>query len=277
MAAQIGGVFMALDLTNLDSVREFATEFLSKYDRLDVLVCNAGVMMPAELTHTKDGFELQMGTNHFGHFLLCELLRNVLEKSAPSRVVILSSCASAKCSPAMGAECVVDFTDLHWQTRKYHKGEAYAQSKLANVLHAMEIPKRYKGVTAYSLHPGWVKTNLMKHAIPGCCMCCLSCCCMKCAGYMINVWDGTQTSLHCILSEPEALEDGAFYSQFGIYKDKASQAGGWPLKLPNPEATPGNAARLWEESVKLVGLDSSSVIGAPTEVKAPTQTPMPAS
>lgn len=277
VAQEAGGVFMKLDLTSLQSVREFAAAFLANYDRLDILVNNAGVMLPP-LARTKDDFELTMGTNHFGHFLLTELLKEVLEKSAPSRVVMLSSCAAAITSPKMGSEAKVDFSDLHWKSRKYDKGEAYAQSKLANVLHAMELPKRYTGVTAYSLHPGWVQSNLIRHAVPGCCKCCLECCAMKCVpNGMINVWDGTQTSLHCILSEPEDLENGAFYSQFGVYKDKASQAGGWPMKLPNAEATPENATRLWEESVKLVGLDSSAVIGAPTEVKAPAQTPMPAS
>jgi len=256
-AKEAGGIFMQVDLASLDSVRAFCTEFKAKFDRLDVLVNNAGVMMPP-LSHTKDGFELQMGTNHFGHFLLTELLKDLLEKSAPSRVVNLSSCASCECTTKFGTLNEITFDDLHWKSRKYDKGEAYTQSKLANVLHAREIAKGYTGVTAYSLHPGWVQSKLMRHMVPcGCVGCCLDCCCMKCTGQMINVWDGSQTSLHCILSEPEDLENGAFYSQFGIYKDKASQAGGWPMKLPNPNATDENAARLWEESVKLVGLGAA--------------------
>merc|ERR1711971_1074610 len=145
----------------------------------------------------------------------------------------------------------------------------YAQSKLANVLHAMEIPRRYTGVTAYSLHPGWVQSNLFRHQVGPCCKPIFECCAMKCLGKMINVWDGSQTSLHCILSEPEDLENGGFYSQLGIYVDKASRAGGWPLKLPNVEATDANASRLWEESVKLVGLGPSGSDSQPTEVKAP--------
>mmetsp|Transcript_108310 Transcript_108310/g.305352 ORF Transcript_108310/g.305352 Transcript_108310/m.305352 type:complete len:332 (-) Transcript_108310:94-1089(-) len=273
-AKEAGGIFMQLDLASLDSVRAFCDAFKAKYDRLDVLVNNAGVMLPP-LSHTKDGFELQMGTNHFGHFLLTELLKDVLEKSAPSRVVNLASCAAAPCSPDMGQACEIKFDDLHWKSRKYNKGEAYAQSKLANVLHASEIAKRYKGVSAYSVHPGWVQSKLMRHVVPGCCSCCVECCCMNCTGSMINVHDGSQTSLHCILSEPEALENGAFYSQFGIYKDKASRSGGWPMQLPNPNANDGNAARLWEESVKLVGLGPAG--HAPSEamvVKAPEQNGM---
>lgn len=263
-ATQAGGVFMHLDLGSLQSVRDFAKEFLGKYDRLDVLVNNAGVMVPP-LSRTKEDFELQMGTNHFGHFLLTELLKDVLEKTAPSRVVNLSSCAASPCSPAMGTNCEIDFSDLHWKTRKYHKGEAYAQSKLANILHAQEIAKRYKGVTAYSLHPGWVKTELMRYAIPGCIRPCVMCCCST-SGNMINVWDGSQTSLQCILSEADKLENGAFYSQFGIYADPGSKNGGWPMKVPNPNCNDANAERLWEESVKLVGLGAAS-----DAAKAPDQ------
>lgn len=222
------------------------------------------------LGRTEEGFETQMGTNHFGHFLLTELLRPMLESSAPSRVVNLSSCAAALCNPTMGAKCEIDFTDLHWKTRAYDKGEAYAQSKLANALHAMEIPKRYKGVTAYSLHPGWVQSELMRYAGPGCVVKCLQCCCMNVTGAMINVWDGSQTSLHCILSETSQLQDGAFYSQFGIYADPDSQNGGWPMKLPNPQANPDFAQQLWDESVKLVGLGADKA-GAPGIASAPNQ------
>lgn len=270
-ASKAGGVFMRLDLASLQSVRDFCKQFLAGYDRLDVLVNNAGVMV-CPLSHTPDGFEMQMGTNHFGHFLLTELLRDILEKSAPSRVVNLASCGAAPCSPQITKlGCEIDFADLHWQTRKYEKGEAYAQSKLANVLHAQEIAKRYKGVTAYSLHPGWVKTELMRHIAPGCCVGCIQCCCST-AGNMINAEDGSQTSLHCILSEASDLENGAFYSQFGIYKDKASQKGGWPMKLPNPIADdPATAQRLWERSRDLVGLGSADAAAEVGIVEAPGQ------
>lgn len=267
-ANQVGGVFMKLDLASLQSVRNFALQFQAKYQRLDVLVNNAGVMMPP-LGRTEEGFETQMGTNHFGHFLLTELLRPLLERSAPSRVVNVSSCAAALCSVAVGTTCEIDFTDLHWKSRKYDKGEAYAQSKLSNVLHAMEIPKRYKGVTAYSLHPGWVQSELGRHVLPSCVNSCLQCCCIK-AGNMINVWDGSQTSLHCILSDATQLQDGGFYSQFGLFADPDSQKGGWPMKLPNPQANPDIAAQLWDESVKLVGL-GADMAGAPGMSSAPNQ------
>lgn len=274
IAQEVGGVFMLLDLASLQSVRDFAKAFLEKFSRLDILVNNAGIMMPP-LSQTQDGFELQMGTNHFGHFLLTELLKETLEKSAPSRVVILASCAAAPCSPKIGTNCEIDFSDLHWKSRKYHAGEAYAQSKLANVLHAMEIPKRYNGVTAYAVHPGWVQTKLFRHQLPGCCFACLGCCCVNCTGDMIKVWDGSQTSLHCILSEPEDLQNGAFYSQFGIYQDKQSKKGGWPMNLPNPLANKEVSARLWDESAKAVGLALESDTAQATIVQAPGQKDMP--
>ena len=71
---------------------------------------------------------------------------------------------------------------------------------------------------------------------------------------MISAVDGAQTSLHCILTDAENMESGAFYSQFGIYKDVEAKKGGWPMKLPNPNATPEVALKLWEESEKLVGV-----------------------
>jgi len=73
------------------------------------------------------------------------------------------------------------------------------------------------------------------------------------SGNMISDQDGAQTTLHCILSDADDMESGTFYSQFGIYKDKKSRKGGWPLKMINPNATPEAAAKLWEQSEKLVG------------------------
>jgi len=92
---------------------------------------------------------------------------------------------------------------------------------------------------------------------------------MRCLGDMINVWDGSQTSLHCILSEPSALENGAFYSQFGVYADEYAKPGGWPMRNPNPEATPENAAKLWDTSAALVGLGSTPAGAQASSAKAP--------
>jgi len=250
-AAEVKGTFMELDLSSLQSVRSFVQAFLSRYHRLDFLVNNAGVMMTPE-GKTKDNFETQFGTNHLGHFLLTSLLKDILERSAPSRVVCVSSVAAAEMSLAPGI-AYIDFDDLNWVTRDYDSGAAYGQSKLANVFHAQEIAKRYRGVIAASVHPGWVDSNLGRHSVgDGCAKWLVQKIFRDCTGDMISPEDGAMTSLYCCLADN--IENGAFYSQFGIYKDKTSKAGGWPMKLPNPNDTPENSARLWDESEKLVGL-----------------------
>ena len=247
-------VSLELDLASLASVRACAAAFLARFERLDCLMNNAGVMMPP-LSRTADGFERQMGVNHYGHFLLTLLLKDVLERSAPSRVVVLSSCAACKCTMmCKDADPTIDYDDLAWEKRKYAPDLAYGQSKLANALHAREIPKRFAGVTAYSLHPGWVESRLMRHMGPGCVVACLKCCLKNVAGQMMGVDDGSQTSLFCALSDAEQLESGAFYTQVGIYQDPVAAKGGWPVPCPNPNCTADEAAKLWDHSVKAVGL-----------------------
>lgn len=240
---------MDLDLSDLASVRAFAAAFLARHTRLDCLINNAGVMMPP-YGKTKDGFEMQLGVNHLGHFLLTLLLKDVLEKSAPSRVVCVASCSACQCTMMCPSDPYIDYDDINWESREYEKDLAYGQSKLANILHAREIPKRFNGVTAYSLHPGWVQTQLMRHAIPSACLRSMMQGTFKRMGKMISVDDGSQTSLWVALADPSQLENGAFYSQSGIYKDKASQKGGWPMAVPNPNDTDAEAAKLWDWSVK---------------------------
>jgi NAD(P)-dependent dehydrogenase (short-subunit alcohol dehydrogenase family) len=249
-------VSLHLDLSSLKSVRECAAAFLSKFDRLDCLINNAGVMMPP-LSKTEDGFERQMGTNHFGHFLLTMLLKDALEKAAPSRVVILSSCAACKCTMmCKERDPSIDYDDLAWEKRKYEADQAYyGSSKLANALHAMEIPKRFSGVKAVSLHPGWVESKLMRYQLPPLCLGSLLICCFKrVMGAMMGVDDGSQTSLYCALADIDTLENGAFYTQVGIYVDPVAAKGGWPVPCPNPNAIAEEAAKLWDHSVMAVGL-----------------------
>ncbi|XP_041447735.1 retinol dehydrogenase 13 [Drosophila obscura] len=141
-----------LDLSSLDSIREFAAGFKKEQDKLHVLINNAGVMRcPKALT--KDGFEMQLGVNHMGHFLLTNLLLDVLKKSAPSRIVVVSSLAHTR-----GA---INVDDLNSE-KSYSEADAYSQSKLANVLFTRELAKRLEGtrVTVNSLHPGVVDTEL---------------------------------------------------------------------------------------------------------------------
>ncbi|HMV68176.1 MAG TPA: SDR family oxidoreductase [Myxococcota bacterium] len=242
----------ALDLGSLASVRAFAEAFKADYARLDGLVNNAGVMNTAQGA-TVDGFETQLGVNHLGHFLLTALLTDRLVAAAPSRVVTLSSCYH---DMAMGQEGEIALDDLNFQRRPYNGWKAYAQSKLANLLHARELARRLgdRGVTAVSVHPGWVRTNLIRNSLPVFVQDWLLWPVMRWFG-MIEPWEGAQTTLHALLSPEVPKDNGAYFSQLGMYRDKSLNRGGWPLRSPNPHAhDDATAARLWDESARLVGL-----------------------
>jgi NAD(P)-dependent dehydrogenase (short-subunit alcohol dehydrogenase family) len=147
---------MSMELGSLDSVRRFADAWLDRYDTLNLLINNAGVMAcPQGIT--EDGFELQFGTNHLGHFLLTNLLVPALVKGAPARVVCLSSRAHHMAG--------IDFEDIGFAFRDYDKWVAYAQSKTANVLFAVALDKRLagRGVRAFAVHPGVIETELSRH------------------------------------------------------------------------------------------------------------------
>jgi NAD(P)-dependent dehydrogenase (short-subunit alcohol dehydrogenase family) len=146
-----------LDVASQASVRAFAERFLRDHPRLDVLVNNAGVMaIPRR--ETVDGFEMQIGTNHLGHFALTGLLLGRLFESAPSRVVSVSSMMHTR-----GRFGALDAADLRLDTG-YSKWGAYGRSKLANLLFAYELQRRleidHPGVTSMACHPGYAATNL---------------------------------------------------------------------------------------------------------------------
>jgi NAD(P)-dependent dehydrogenase (short-subunit alcohol dehydrogenase family) len=146
----------ALDLTSLASVRAFAEWYGSRHDRLHLLINNAGVMY-TPFEHTAEGFEMQFGTNHVGHFLLTCLLVPMLLADPPSRVVNLSS------GGHMGSDIVWD--DVNFERREYDKFAAYGQSKTANILFSVELDRRLagRGVHAYAVHPGMIATELGRH------------------------------------------------------------------------------------------------------------------
>ncbi|MGH1341816.1 MAG: SDR family oxidoreductase [Nannocystales bacterium] len=242
----------ALDLGKLASVRTFADTVQEKHDALQGLINNAGVMNTPQ-QKTADGFEMQIGVNHLGHFLLTELLLPALKAGAPSRVVIVSSCFHDK---AMGREGKIDLDDLFFEKRDYDGWEAYAQSKLANVLHAQGLAKRLEstGVTAVSVHPGWVRTNLARHSMPVWVQNYILRPVLGIMG-MIEPWQGAQSSLHAALADDVPEHNGAYYSQLGIYRDKSCNKGGWPMKSPSPAANDdATADALYEKSRALVGL-----------------------
>jgi NAD(P)-dependent dehydrogenase (short-subunit alcohol dehydrogenase family) len=141
-----------LDLASLASVREFAATWEGD---IDLLINNAGVMAPP-LTRTADGFELQFGTNHLGHFALT----NLLLEHVTGRVVTVSSTGHR-----MGS---IDFGDLNWERKPYKAWRAYGQSKLANLLFTAELQRRLTAagspVLATAAHPGYAATNLQFHS-----------------------------------------------------------------------------------------------------------------
>jgi NAD(P)-dependent dehydrogenase (short-subunit alcohol dehydrogenase family) len=146
-----------LDLSRLASVREFAAQYQQKYDQLDLLINNAGIMFPP-YTKTEDGFESQIGVNHLGHFLLTALLLKLMPDSSESRVVSLSSNAHK-----FGK---INFEDLQSE-QKYSSTAAYGQSKLACLLFADELHRRLvangKQILSVCAHPGVAQTELARH------------------------------------------------------------------------------------------------------------------
>jgi NAD(P)-dependent dehydrogenase (short-subunit alcohol dehydrogenase family) len=150
-----------LDLASLASVRAFAERFRAAHDGLDLLINNAGVMAPPR-RHTEDGFELQFGTNHLGHFALANLLLPAMEGRRDARVVTLSSNAH-KTVPRIA------FGNLNGD-RRYFRWSAYGQSKLANLMFALELDRRLRSedstVKSLAAHPGYAATNLQSAAAP---------------------------------------------------------------------------------------------------------------
>jgi NAD(P)-dependent dehydrogenase (short-subunit alcohol dehydrogenase family) len=145
-----------LDLTSLASVRTAARMIRDITPVIHVLMNNAGVMF-TPFSRTSDGFEIQIGTNHFGHFELTRLLVPQLAAAGNARVVILSSGGHV-----MGD---VDFDDPNWERREYDKFVAYGASKTANILHTVEADRRLRdlGIRAYAVHPGTVATSLARY------------------------------------------------------------------------------------------------------------------
>lgn len=224
-----------LDLGELASVRSFAGEVLERFSRLDLLIENAGVMMPP-YGKTADGFELQIGINHLGHFALTGLLMERLLETDGSRVVVVSSLAHK------GAK--VDLDDLLWEDRPYKKWKAYGQSKLANLLFTYELQRRLDqagaGTIVTAAHPGWTSTNLQQHVglfsffSP--------------LGAM-EPWQGALPTLYAATS-PEA-RGGDYFGPHGFKEIR-----GFPKKVDSIALSHDEelAAGLWSVSEELVGV-----------------------
>lgn len=223
-----------LDLASLRSVQECARRLLQQHPAIHLLINNAGIMACPH-TVTEDGFEMQLGVNHLGHFLLTCLLLPRLRASAPARIVNVSSVAHRNGS--------IDFDDLMWE-KSYSAVRAYGRSKLANILFTKELAKRLEGsgVTTYSLHPGVIATELGRHLddsfFPG-----VSWMFGKMGRfYLKSPKQGAQTTIYCAVEESISHESGYYYS-------------GCKKKTPTRRARDMETARrLWEESARLVGL-----------------------
>lgn len=151
---------MQLDLADIPSIHNFVAEVKKNFSQLDTLINNAGVMMPNDRQETKQGFELQFGTNHVGHFILTNELLPLLEKTENSRIVTLSSLVAK-----MG-KADIYWNDMQWE-KSYDKMGSYAQSKLANMMFGIELQKRLvenesKTISVLA-HPGYTATNLQNN------------------------------------------------------------------------------------------------------------------
>jgi NAD(P)-dependent dehydrogenase (short-subunit alcohol dehydrogenase family) len=148
----------SLDLSSLNSIKIFSDEISKSYNQLDILINNAGIMY-CPYSKTQDGFEMQMGTNHFGPYALTAQLMPLLMKTSKSRIVNTASLAHLTGN--------IDFDDINWENRKYKTMQAYADSKIANLYFHFELVKKLKGQKNVPLviaaHPGWTKTELDRH------------------------------------------------------------------------------------------------------------------
>ena len=249
---------MRLDLADLQSVRDFAANFQKKHDRLDGLDCNAGMVAHGrEPQYTKDGFEISWAASYFGHFLLTELLLDVLKQTPSSRIVILSSVMHAG-NPRNRPN--VNLDDLNYKNRPYNNFAAYGEVKVASVLYAKELGERLKGtgVSAFSVHPGWARSNFGSGGNP------LMRFAMAVARPLTRSMsdsneEAAQTSLHCLLSDDALNHSGAYFSQSSVlYRDRECRDGGWPLESPNPNAkNMDTAKKLVDISYGMVGLQKA--------------------
>ena len=222
----VPAINLPVDLASLDSVRALAESVLAACPRIDVLINNAG-LFPSTQQKTVDGFEMQFGVNHLSHFLLTALLRERLVASAPARVITVSSMLHKRGK--------IDFDSFRGVAR-YSANAAYAQSKLANVLFALELAEQLAGtgVTSNVLHPGGVATDITRD---------LPWLVRKLIGLVfITPEQGARTTV-MLASDPDlATTTGAYFDQ---------------CKRAEVSALAHDAAlrqRLWQDSLSLAGL-----------------------
>ncbi|MFI5362295.1 MAG: oxidoreductase [Elusimicrobiota bacterium] len=239
-----------LDLADMASARAFGAAFLARGAALDLLINNAGVMSPMRRKTTADGFELQLATNHLGHFLLTALLLPALKRAPAPRVVTVASIAHRRGR--------MDFDDLQGE-RGYSPLASYAQSKLANLLFAFELQRRADkaGLKLLSVaaHPGVATTRILENGIGGGRPTLLTRCVNLVAPlYSHSEEKGALPTLYAA-TMPDAAP-GGYYGPDGF-----REMTGYPVRVDcRPRAKDAAAAaRLWDLSVRLTGADFSGL------------------
>lgn len=225
----------SLDLSDLGSVASFAQKMLATQPRIDLLINNAGVMVPPR-GKTAQGFELQFGTNHLGHFALTAPLLPRLAKQPGARVVVVASMAQR-----FGT---ISVEDPNWERRRYNGWLAYGQSKLANMMFALELQRRLtraeSSLIATAAHPGWTATDLQR-SDP--------------MSNLLNPMLAMPVAKGALTTLRAATDPGA---TGGSYWGPTGFAGmwGWTGEVPIPaKATDAAmAAKLWERSEELTGV-----------------------
>ena len=236
----------ALDLSSLDSVRSFAATFHDRHDGLDLLINNAGVMATPR-RQTADGFELQFGTNHLGHFTLTALLIDTIEGRRDGRVVTLSSTAHRTGRIA--------FDNLGGE-RHYFRWRAYSQSKLANLLFAFELDRRLRAagssVKSLAAHPGYAATNLQHAGPPG-----IESAIMRVTKALAAQSEemGALPTLYAA-TEP-GLEGGTYVGPDGFFEQRGHPEPVSPNRAARDEDV---AQRLWEVSEEMTGVRFESPV-----------------
>jgi len=227
---------MELDLANLASVNNFAENFQKNYSRLDLLINNAGVMIPP-YSKTTDGFELQFGTNHLGHFALTGQLLKLLISTKASRIVNVSSGAHN-----FGK---LDFDDLNWEKRNYAQWTAYGDSKLANLYFTYELDRKLKeqgiNTVVTASHPGWTATELQRTA--GDVMKYLN------GIFAQDITMGALPTLRAAIEE--GLKGGEYFGPNGFM-----EISGYPVKVESNQLSKDRAIaqKLWVVSEKLTSV-----------------------
>jgi NAD(P)-dependent dehydrogenase (short-subunit alcohol dehydrogenase family) len=225
---------LPLDLASFAAVRAFADAFNARFDTLDVLVNNAGVVL-RKRTVTEDGHETQFQVNHLSHFLLTALLRERIDAAPAGRVINVSSMGHTY------AKTGLDLDDLEFERRKYRGFVVYCNTKLANVLFTRELANRLDGtpVTANAVHPGWVASNLGREGDMGPI---LGAAAVLQKPFAISSEAGARTSVYLASSPDVAGVTGQYF-----YKCRVT-------KPSNAALDDAAAARLWDVSAELTGV-----------------------